>query len=36
MVLLLAGGRVVSHDQLLDAVRGEDPPRSAISCCAAT
>lgn len=30
-VLLLARGRAVSHDQLLDAVWGEDHPRTAIS-----
>ncbi|MEV0623929.1 BTAD domain-containing putative transcriptional regulator [Nonomuraea sp. NPDC050404] len=29
--LLLAGGRVVGHEQLLDAVWGADPPRTAIS-----
>ncbi|TMR25675.1 tetratricopeptide repeat protein [Nonomuraea turkmeniaca] len=30
-VLLLAGGRVVGHGQLLDAVWGADPPRTALS-----
>lgn len=30
-VLLVARGRAVSHDQLLDAVWGEDHPRTAIS-----
>ncbi|GAA4960214.1 DNA-binding SARP family transcriptional activator [Nonomuraea thailandensis] len=35
-VLLTAGGRVVSQDQLLDAVWGLARPRSAVGTCART